>query len=713
MSNRNKRGRREPPEQVTLRPNLLSKAASSLFSHVSGASLAAFRVCFAIAMAWHLAKQFAMLGSASAIDFLYGEAAFNFPYRGFEWVTPLPQPWLNLCFGVVLVAAVLVGVGLFYRYAAAVLFVGYSYIFLLEQSRYNNHYYLMCLMCFLLAVVPAASCFSVDRWRTQRRGINVSSTVPAWSVYLLRFQLFIVYFFGGIAKLNSDWLSGVPLSSQAETLQGNLAAICGFEVTAASIALFLAWGGLFFDLSIGFLLLHRRTRIWAMIATLCFHLHNYFVFPIGVFPFLAFTATLIFFGPDWPLKLIARWRRTSNVEPKPTMPRQPAYARMVIAFIAVWMLFQVTIPLRHFLIAGDANWTEEGQDFSWRMMLRQKAAGSVTFLVTDNELQYTDAQGNAQINWEHWPTDQPQAIHVPINSHQFNWAHHPGLTVTFEPWLGHRVVQRIGLFDANAETEIRNRWKKSFGRQPDRIIRTQNLSETLAELQQAVAHSERSGKHTESVVEYIENAITTLNQEQPPEVFYVDLADFVRHLAQSQWREITTPILRRMHPFALQGATTQGNEFLSVEDSLLAEDQSSATLQTLGGDQPYLVWMDLGRLTPQDWRQLPDTFVSFEQRQLRIVWNHFRELNRVQLDRFTVRPGMIHHYAHHIAEAWQAETGRRPEVRVNSSVMLNYKYPKSLVDPRVDLAAVQYKRFTHNEWITKLKSRPIGPLARR
>lgn len=728
MSAGKRRGKRPKFVQHAVERPTLRSRLEPLFTRVDGASLAAFRICFAGAMIWHLAKQFSTLGTGTVIDFLYGQTEFNFPYRGFEWVQPLPGPWLNLLFVAVLIAAALVGAGLFYRRAAITMFLGYSYVFLLEQSRYNNHYYLMCLLCFLLVIVPAGNRFSVDAWRAKRRGLNRQCGVPVWSIGLLRFQLFVMYFYGGIAKLNSDWLSGNPLIAPAELLHSNVSFIIGDWISAQNIALFMAWGGLWFDLSIGFLLLWRRTRLIAVFLCFAFHLHNHFIFPIGVFPALAFTATLIFLNPDWPVRLFKmrffeRFRTTSDPitsgsesfdNGPPTWP----VSRVVIGFLACWIVFQLGVPLRHFLIEGDANWTEEGQDFSWRMMLRQKAAGSVTFVLSDSQLQYTDERGKSRIHWQHWPHDLPHSIHVPIESHKFNWGHHPGLTVTFEPCLGQRVVQRLETKDAarldDIKESIQRKWLSLYGRSPDSIAETISLTEALRRIRDDIAATDDAtdSKLKAEITEFVDQTLANLSQIGPGESnerFFVELTDFVTRLATSSYAPMIQGQLNRLHPFALQGADTGDQRFLVVKDVSIDD----AALQQLAGNEPYLVWVDLGRLTPAAWKQLPRSFVSFESRQLRIIWNHFRELNRVQLDRFTIRPSMIHHYAGHIADSWQTDTGRRPEVRVHSSVMLNYKYPKSLIDPTVDLASVRYDRLRHNDWITQLDSRPIRQLARR
>ena len=101
--------------------------------------------------------------------------------------------------------AVFICLGLFYRYSMALFFLGYTYCFLLEQARYQNHYYLICLVSFLMIFVPANAAFSLDvklglRERQHR--------VAAWPRLLLMGQVGAVYFFGGIAKINPDWLRG-------------------------------------------------------------------------------------------------------------------------------------------------------------------------------------------------------------------------------------------------------------------------------------------------------------------------------------------------------------------------------------------------------------------------------------------------------------------------------------------------------------------------
>ena len=50
--------------------------------------------------------------------------------------------------------------------------------------------------------------------------------------------------------------------------------------------------------------------------------------------------------------------------------------------LAAWILVQILVPLRHFLIPGNVAWTAEGQRFAWHMKLND-TAGTVLFHVSD------------------------------------------------------------------------------------------------------------------------------------------------------------------------------------------------------------------------------------------------------------------------------------------------------------------------------------------
>src|SRR6187402_2082594 len=102
----------------------------------------------------------------------------------------------------------MVAAGAYYRISTLALFIGYTLLFLMEETEYVNHFYLYCLLCFWLMFIPAHRAFSVDVWRKPELK---RSWTPAWAVYLFIFQISLVYFYAGLAKLHEDWLLAKPL----------------------------------------------------------------------------------------------------------------------------------------------------------------------------------------------------------------------------------------------------------------------------------------------------------------------------------------------------------------------------------------------------------------------------------------------------------------------------------------------------------------------
>jgi hypothetical protein len=143
-------------------------------------------------------------------------------------------------------------------------------------------------MCFL----PAERAFSVDALIRPKIRTDV---VPAWTLWLLRAQIGIPYFYGGIAKLNSDWLQGgEPMRIWLRPLTAMPG--LGHVFKADWVVYSFVSGGLLLDLLVAPLLLWRRTRPFAFAAAVLFNLINAVIFEIGIFPWLMLGALLIFFS---------------------------------------------------------------------------------------------------------------------------------------------------------------------------------------------------------------------------------------------------------------------------------------------------------------------------------------------------------------------------------------------------------------------------------
>ncbi|MTJ07826.1 HTTM domain-containing protein [Anabaena sp. UHCC 0204] len=347
-----------------------------LFLPIDIASLVYFRIGFGAIMLWEVWRYF----NNGWIKRYWIDPPFNFTYYGFDWVKPLPENGMYVLFVVLGILAFFITIGFKYRVSAALFFVGFTYTFLLEQARYLNHFYLVCLLSFLLIFLPANRAFSID---ARQRPEIYSDTIPAWPIWLLRVQIGIVYFYAAIAKINPDWL----LHAQPMTMWLSSRTdfpIIGQYFTESWMVYLLSYGGFLLDLLVFPCLLWRRTRLIAFVFAVIFHLMNFRLFSIGIFPWLMIASTAIFFNPDFPRRLMKGWWTVKHCHPNPLI--KPKYLRWwranTCALLSIYLILQILIPFRHFLYPGNVNWTYEGHRFSWHMKLLSKR-GDIQFFVTD------------------------------------------------------------------------------------------------------------------------------------------------------------------------------------------------------------------------------------------------------------------------------------------------------------------------------------------
>ena len=333
-----------------------------LQSPVDIAILAYFRIAFGAIMLWEMWRY----SSYGWISRYWIEPSFHFTYFGFDWVQPWPGIGMYIHFGVMALLALFILLGLWYRLSAMLFFLGFSYIFLLEQAQYLNHFYLVCLIAFIMIFLPANRAWSLDAWRQPN---GRSGWMPNWSLWLLRFQIAVPYFFGGLAKLNGDWLRAQPIESW-------LAARTDFPLIGQFfrekwMVYGFAYGGLLLDLLVVPFLLWRKTRPFAFAAAVLFHLMNARLFSIGIFPWFMIAATAVFFAPDWPRRGLNLFGFGQKAVEAPAKIKLPSWS---LALLLSYVLLQIFVPLRHFAIPGEVSWTEEGHGFAWHMKLRDKDA---------------------------------------------------------------------------------------------------------------------------------------------------------------------------------------------------------------------------------------------------------------------------------------------------------------------------------------------------
>jgi hypothetical protein len=323
-----------------------------------------FRIVFGLAMCAWTTKAIA----DGWVERYFVAPVFHLKYPGFSWVGAWPGEWMHWHFYGLLAASIAVTLGLAYRLSALLVAVGFTHVLLIDKTLYQNHYYLICLLAWILVFLPAGRARSLD---ALVRPTIKSNTAPRWTLWLLRFQFAVPYFYGGIAKLEADWLRGQPM--RASLAARSDAPLIGQFLGQEWSLWLIVYGGLLFDLLIVPVLLWHKTRPLAFVLVLAFHLTNAAAFDIGVFPWLMGLATVIFFPPE----LLQRYLRLDPVRDEvlsaeSATPAATPLRRFGVIALGAYVAIQLLLPLRHFAYPGGVNWTEQGHYFAWHMMLRGK-----------------------------------------------------------------------------------------------------------------------------------------------------------------------------------------------------------------------------------------------------------------------------------------------------------------------------------------------------
>ena len=344
---------------------------------VHPAPLSVLRIIFGLMMAGSTLR----LWAKGWVEELYIRPEMHFSYYGFGWVNSLGDPGMHLLVGFILVSALFVALGLFYRVAIVSFFLAFSYLELIDKAYYLNHYYFISILAFLLIFLPAHRYFSLD---VRRRPDLRAESVPAWMLWPVRLQVGLVYFYAGVAKLEYDWLV------RAEPMRTWLPAhshlpLVGALMAKTWVAYLFSWFGAFYDMSVPFFLSFKKSRSFAYFFVVAFHAMTALLFPIGVFPWVMILTTLVFFPASFHLRVLralgdkaqkGKEELTSALRPR------PALKKALGSLLALHFLIQILIPWRFLFYPGDLFWNQEGYRFSWRVMLTEKA-GKAFFTVRD------------------------------------------------------------------------------------------------------------------------------------------------------------------------------------------------------------------------------------------------------------------------------------------------------------------------------------------
>lgn len=363
-----------------------------LNSYHKASTLAFFRLAFGFMMLFSLIR----FANKGWIDAFYITPEFHFTYYGFEWVKPLGN-FTYLLFLLSGLSAFFVAIGYKYRISIILFFLSFTYIELMDKTTYLNHYYFITIVSFTLIFLPANCYFSVDAFKNKKLAF---SEIPRWNVDILKLLLGIVYFYAGIAKINSDWLlKAMPLKIWLPN-NSNLP-ILGSFLNQNWVHYTFSYTGMIYDLMIPFLLLYRKTRGIAFVLVIVFHVLTRILFPIGVFPFIMIISTLIFFEPKFHEKILMFLAKIVKIDfsvfnnqlKKVTNFNLVTNTKLII--ISTFVVFQLVFPFRNILYPNELFWTEEGFRFSWRVMLMEKA-GYTQFIVVDSKTKEQIRVNNAR-----------------------------------------------------------------------------------------------------------------------------------------------------------------------------------------------------------------------------------------------------------------------------------------------------------------------------
>ena len=343
-----------------------------LFKRVSIAPLVGFRIVFGLVLLYSTLRTW----DKGWIKELYIDPVYHFSFiKGLE---PLSGNGMYIVFALLGITAVGITIGLLYRICTGLHFLLFTYVELLDKTFYLNHYYLVTLLLFWMLWVPAHHWFSIDGMLFPQ----IRSTVCSWwQIGIFKFQLSIVYFFAGLAKVNGDWLlRAQPLATWLPGLYD--VPIIGSWLHLKPIAFLFSWAGCLYDLTIWIFLWIRKTRPAAYVLVIGFHVMTAILFPrIGMFPYIMVASTIIFFSANWHQKVLNLLGAKFPSDEK-VAAQEPRRNKLIAPFILCYLAIQVYLPLRYIQYPGNLFWNEQGYRFSWRVMLMEKN-GQTEFILND------------------------------------------------------------------------------------------------------------------------------------------------------------------------------------------------------------------------------------------------------------------------------------------------------------------------------------------
>jgi vitamin K-dependent gamma-carboxylase len=298
-----------------------------------------------------------------------------------EWVPSFSETGYHILIGLMVITSLGIMLGLFLRFCAILFGLSLALIFLQDNTLFNNHFYFFFLLVMALAITKPDYIFTIkDKFGRAYNG----KFVPIWHYYYFQFLVFIAYFFAGVAKVSEEWLNLSFTSLVVRDISDSFL----YKLLGQDLLTYLVtYGGMLFDLLIGFILLHPKSRMFGVLLVVIFNITNSTVLfdDIGLFPFFMIACTVVFFRPDLfsfllnkpAAKARKKERKSTTVNTELDKATWTGRQKLIAGFLALFFVIQIIPPIRSKMLDKLPEWYGVGGKFAWRMKMHSRKVDKV------------------------------------------------------------------------------------------------------------------------------------------------------------------------------------------------------------------------------------------------------------------------------------------------------------------------------------------------
>ena len=363
-----------------------NKVLIFLGSQVDNSPLIVFRICFGFLVA---CEAFGAI-LTGWVHKIFIETSFTFTFIGFDWLQWFHGDLVLYYYAIMGILGFMMMLGWHYRWSSFLFFLMWTGTYLAQKTHYNNHYYLFILLSGAMCCIPAHRSYSLDVKQGRVMAKDQCARLCHWFFII---QVAIVYIYASINKMHLDWIEARPIGIWFQYkshywMIGDLLVKKWFQYL-------IAWGGIFYDASVVFLLLFKKTRKIGFVLTILFNLFNSAIFQIGIFPYMMIALTLFFFPPETIRKIFLKKKKDTEVVPA-------RLSNPLATVIGIYFIIQLLLPIRHFFYPGNVMITKEGHRMSWRMMLTAPQT-ALTMIIEDKDTgERKDVERYQYMNSNQW-----------------------------------------------------------------------------------------------------------------------------------------------------------------------------------------------------------------------------------------------------------------------------------------------------------------------